>query len=56
MAEELSVPVNVIGKVQDGTLQIRRKAGNQGKQMPIDLPVEELETAWRRAIPCLMDA
>ncbi|NLY29278.1 MAG: phosphoribosylformylglycinamidine synthase subunit PurL [Firmicutes bacterium] len=58
LAEEFSAPLTVIGKVQEGNLQIQARAqtGEDTDQVLIDLPLQELEAAWRRAIPCQMES
>ncbi|NLY51378.1 MAG: phosphoribosylformylglycinamidine synthase subunit PurL [Firmicutes bacterium] len=56
LAEEFSAPLTVIGKVQEGSLRIRTQAGESIEQVLIDLPVQELEKAWRGAIPCQMES
>ncbi|NLA57498.1 MAG: phosphoribosylformylglycinamidine synthase subunit PurL [Firmicutes bacterium] len=58
LAKKFNVPLTVIGKVQEGNLQVRLKVqvGECDDQLVIVLSVEELEAAWRGAIPCQMES
>lgn len=56
LADELNVPLNVIGKVQTDWLKITGSGmeGNSG-QVFINLPVQQLRSTWREAIACLAE-
>ena len=55
LADQLDVPLEVIGQVQDGPLEISGSSLERAVTPFINLPVQELESTWRGAIACHMD-
>ncbi|NMB25832.1 MAG: phosphoribosylformylglycinamidine synthase subunit PurL [Firmicutes bacterium] len=57
LAEEQDVPMEVIGEVQSGHLEIRALTCNddRAKKLLVNLPIQKLESTWREAIACHMN-